>query len=145
VSIVVNWDTIRDGATDLFAARAGDTALSPTDISRLLCDARISRIVFGPDSIPLDVGRSIYRPSKALRRAVVVRDKHCRHPGCRRKARWSQVHHVNSFPDGETILENLVLLCDYHHHVIHKPGWSAAFDGITYQGTTPDGRLLGSG
>jgi hypothetical protein len=145
LSIIFGWETIRDGAEALFAARAGDTTLSPSDISRLLCDARVSRIVLGPDSVPLDSGRMVYRPSKALRRAVVVRDRHCRHPGCPRRARWSEVHHVDPFPGGETILENLVLLCDFHHDLIHKPGWSATFDGHGYQVTTPDGRRLQPG
>jgi Domain of unknown function (DUF222) len=97
INIGINWETIRG---DLLAAGPLDTPLSPTDIRRLLCEAKISRIVFGPDSVPLDVGRATYTPSKALRRAVVARDKHCRYPGCRRRASWSQVHHVDPWELG---------------------------------------------
>jgi hypothetical protein len=141
IDLFFNWDTIRG---DRYGAGPLDTPLSPTDISRLLCDARISRIVFGPDRVPLDVGRATYTPSKGLRRAVVARDRHCRFPGCRRRARWSEVHHSTPWElGGETKLDNLVLLCDYHHHLVHKPKWSATFDGITFTVTNPDGRVLG--
>jgi hypothetical protein len=122
----------------------GDTALSPAQINRLLCDAKISTIVVGPDGTPLDVGRAAYRPSRALRRAVIFRDGHCRYPGCDRRPGWCEVHHVIAFPDGTTVLVNLVLLCDHHHDVIHKPGWHATFDGTTFTVTNPDGRIIGS-
>jgi hypothetical protein len=141
VSIVVNWDTIRQGRP----AADSDTTLTPADINQLLCEANISRIVLGPDSIPLDVGRAHREPSKALRRAVSVRDRRCRYPGCDRRPSWCQTHHVIPWiPDGPTALDNLVLLCDFHHHVIHKPGWHATFDGNTFEVTNPDGRIIGT-
>jgi hypothetical protein len=143
VSLVFGWETVRDGATALLATRPSDTALSPTDISRVLCDASVSRIVLGPESIPLDVGRATYRPSKPLRRAVAIRDQHCRFPGCDRRPGWCEAHHVVPWPDGETTLDNLVLLCDFHHHVVHRPGWHTTFDGITFRVTNPRGELVG--
>jgi Domain of unknown function (DUF222) len=142
INITVGWETIRDGATAMLTARPDDTVLSPTDIHQLLCDAQVARIVLGPGSIPLDSGRATYTPSKALRRAVVARDRHCRFPGCHRKPRWCEVHHVNPFPDGETVLKNVALFCDYHHHRLHKPGWSATFDGHTLTITKPNGNPI---
>ena len=41
-------------------------------------------------------------------------------------------------------LDNLVLLCDHHHHVLHKPGWHATLDGTTLTITNPDRREIGS-
>ena len=141
LSVVVGWETIRSGLPCPYT----DRALTPAAIKQLLCDAKISRIVLGPDSVPLDVGRATYTPSKALRRAVVVRDKGCRFPGCDRRPSWCEAHHVIAWePDGETKLSNLVLLCSYHHHVLHKPGWHATFDGITFTVTNPDGRTIGT-
>ncbi len=55
-----------------------------------------------------------------------------------------EVHHVIAFPGGKTILVNLAFLCDYHHHILHKPGWHATFDGTTFTVTKPDGRRIGS-
>jgi len=122
----------------------GDTALSPAQISRLLCDAKVSTIGVGANGNPLDVGAATYRPSRAVRRAVIFRDGHCRYPGCDRRPSWCEVHHVIPFPHGPTVLVNLVLLCDFHHDVVHKPGWRASFDGITFTVGKPDGRVVGS-
>jgi Domain of unknown function (DUF222) len=141
VSIVVSWETLRDR----LPPTVSDVALGPADVSRLLCEANVSRIVVGPDRVPLDVGRATRNPSRALRRALTVRDQGCRFPGCDRRPSWCQTHHVVPwFPDGETKLDNLVLLCDFHHHVVHKPGWTATFDGVTFEVTNPDGRLIGA-
>jgi hypothetical protein len=122
---------------------SGELSLRSSQISRLLCDSKLQIVVTGPDRKPLDVGATIYRPSRKLRRAVLFRDQGCcRYPGCDRP--HGQVHHVIAFPAGKTILTNLVFLCDYHHHVLHKPGWTATFDGNTFTVTNPDGRHIGS-
>jgi hypothetical protein len=125
-------------------AEQSDVGFTPTDIGELLCDARLSRIVLGADSIPLDAGRAVYAPSKAVRRVVVVRDGGCRFPGCSRRPSWCHTHHVTPWPTGETLVENLVLMCSYHHHVVHTPGWRATFDGRTFEVTNADGRVIGS-
>jgi Domain of unknown function (DUF222) len=142
VSVVLRWDGTRDG----ISAMEPDLAITPSDISRLLCESSLSRVIIGPDSIPLDVGRATRHPSKALRRALSVRDHGCRFPGCHRRPSWCHSHHAKPWElDGETKLDNLVLLCSFHHHLVHKPGWRDAFDGITYSVTNPENRLLHSG
>jgi hypothetical protein len=78
VSVVVQWDGTREG----ISAMQPDLAITRADISRLLCESNLSRMIVGPDSIPLDVGRATRHPSKALRRALSVRDRGCRFPGC---------------------------------------------------------------
>jgi hypothetical protein len=121
----------------------GDLSLASSQISRLLCDSKLQVIVTDAQGNPLDVGAAVYRPSRKLRRAVLHRDEgRCRYPGCDRT--HGEVHHVITFPDGSTVLANLVFLCDYHHHVLHKPGWTATFDGTTFTVTNPDGRTIGS-
>jgi hypothetical protein len=46
-------------------------------------------------------------------------------------------------PDGETNIGNCVLLCGYHHSLIHKRGWHDTLDGTTYTVTKPNGQPLG--
>jgi hypothetical protein len=117
--------------------------LHPQDVERLLCDSTISRIITGPDSLPINVGRAHRTPPPALRRAIVARDQGCRFPGCNRLPGWCDAHHVIPWkPDGRTDRDNLILLCDHHHKVVHTRGWNITFDGHTLTATRPDGTVL---
>jgi hypothetical protein len=110
------------------------------DVEKLLCDCTVSRVVLGPDSRPLDVGRAQRTPPPSMRRAVVARDDGCRFPGCNRPSGWTDAHHVVHWTkDGITATDNLILLCDHHHAVVHQPGWEVKFDGITVHVLKPDG------
>jgi hypothetical protein len=142
VSIVETWDTVRNR---LPSASGIGPSLSPTDLATLLCDAKIERIITDPQCRPLDIARIAHDPPKAMRRVVAARDRCCRFPGCDRRASWSDIHHVVAwFEGGETKVANLVLLCPYHHHLIHRRGWLTTFDGVTFRVFTPDGQLLGA-
>jgi hypothetical protein len=94
--------------------------LDPFSVAELACDASVSRIVFGPGSEVLDVGRKTRVIPAALRRAVVARDRHCIARDCGRPSKWCDVHHRVPWSEGgETVIDNLVLLCRYHHTRIH--------------------------
>lgn len=91
---------------------------------RLACDASVMRVVMAGPSEPLEVGRRTPVVPPHLRRAVVVRDKACRFPGCRRPHAWCDAHHVIHWADGgRTVLDNLVLLCRPHHRLLHEGGF----------------------
>ena len=143
VLAVLDWKTLIDkqpGRLDgVFTG-----PIHPLDIELLLCDCDISRVITGPDGLPLDVGRMRREPTAAMRRALVARDEGCRWPGCDRPAGFCDAHHVVPWwPDrGETKLSNLVLLCSHHHRVTHRPGWSMTFDGTTLDVHRPDGTTL---
>ncbi len=94
----------------------------PEAARRLACDASVLRVVMAGRSEPLDVGRRTPVVSPAMRRAVIVRDRHCRFPGCDRPHTWCDAHHVVHWADGgPTALPNLVLLCRRHHRMVHQP------------------------
>jgi len=96
------------------------TVFTQSTIDLLACDCAISRIVFGPHSQILDLGRKTRVIPASLRRAVIARDRHCQHRGCRRPAKWCDVDHLVSWLDGgNTALDNLQLLCRYHHRLKH--------------------------
>jgi hypothetical protein len=90
-------------------------------VRRLGCDASVSRIVFGPDDEPLQVGRATRTVSVALRRALDLRDQHCTHPGCDAPAPWCDAHHIVHWAKGA------------------RPGWTTCgcFAGATTAGSTP--------
>jgi hypothetical protein len=97
--------------------------VSPETTRRIACDASVMRVVMSGRSEPLDVGRRTPVVPPAMRRAVIVRDRHCRFPGCDRPHSWCDAHHVVHWADGgDTAVPNLVLLCRRHHRMVHDRG-----------------------
>ncbi len=95
---------------------------------RIACDVALTRITTDADGEPLDVGRTVRTVPPSLRRALVVRDRGCRFPGCDRPADWTDGHHLRHWAHGgETKLRNLVLLCRRHHRRVHEGGWRLAW------------------
>ena len=139
VSVVLDWQTLTNntlGAMD--GAHTGP--IHRHDIERLLCDCTVSRVVTGPDGLPLDVGRHRRTVPPALRRALVARDAGCRYPGCDRPPGWTDAHHVVPWhAGGPTSLDNTLLLCDHHHTIAHQPGWLVKLDGHELRVLRPDG------
>ena len=91
-------------------------------LSRIACDSEIKRIIFGPESEILDVGRSARTFTRARRAAIIARDKQCRYPGCAAPPAISEGHHVRHWArdHGATSVDNGILLCWYHHDLVHR-------------------------
>ena len=98
--------------------------ISPETARRLGCDADVVAQV-ERDGLPLSVGRSRRTIPPALRRLLEARDGHtCCFPGCERR-RHLQAHHRQHWAhDGQTSLDNLVLLCWQHHRLVHEGGYT---------------------
>jgi hypothetical protein len=98
--------------------------VSSKTIERLACDSSIARVLLNSESLVIDVGRSKRVVSEPGRRALVVRDGHCRWPECDRPASRSAAHHVvHWIHGGATDLDNLILLCHRHHWKVHEGNW----------------------
>lgn len=98
--------------------------LSVAAVRRLACDCTLSPILLDEHGTPIDLGRTTKVISRKLRRALVARDHGCAFPGCGRPPSWCDGHHVKHWADGgPTDLDNLVLLCRFHHRMIHHGGW----------------------
>ncbi len=113
---------------------------------RLACDATL---VIALDD---DVGHTMYEgrarrvPSATQRREIWRRDRHCRFPGCA-NALFVNPHHLRWWrrDRGPTDLDNLALLCEHHHHLIHSKAWKVSGDAngeLTFIG--PSGRVMTS-
>jgi hypothetical protein len=118
--------------------------VDPTLARRISCDGSIRRVVLAGRSEPLDVGRRTPVVSPALRRAVIVRDRGCRFPGCDRPHSWCDAHHVVHWADGgPTALANLVLLCRRHHRMVHaRTGFRLGLEDGRPVFRRPDGSEL---
>ncbi|MDQ3353837.1 MAG: HNH endonuclease, partial [Actinomycetota bacterium] len=120
--------------------------LDAATIERILCDAGVHRVVTAGRSLILDLGRMTKVVSSSQWAALVMRDECCRFPGCDRPSGWCEAHHVVWWSEGgPTRLDNLMLACTRHHHLIHSPGWQAKLlPDASVEVTTPDGRVLTS-
>jgi hypothetical protein len=104
------------------------TRVSGETCRRLACDASVVEVTHAPDGSVLDVGRRTRTISPALRRALEVRDRGCRFPGC--GSRFTDAHHVKHWADGgETSLRNTLLACHHHHRLLHEGGWRVVWRG----------------
>ncbi|MEN8113404.1 MAG: DUF222 domain-containing protein [Actinomycetota bacterium] len=98
-------------------------ALHNETIRRLACDSRWQIVVDGDDDIPIGIGRTSRSIPAWLMRQLLLRDGGCRFPGCGRR-RWVHAHHIIHWArGGRTDLDNLILLCGYHHRILHEQGW----------------------
>lgn len=122
VSLLMDFDDLR--ATVGTATTETGEELSAHAVRRLCCDADIIPAVLGGPGEVLDVGRLQRLVTAALWKALVIRDRHCRFPGCTRPPLMTHAHHLQHWIDGgPTSLENLILLCGHHHRLVHAGPW----------------------
>ena len=125
---------------------ANGTPIARSTAERLLCTCRITAIA---TKVRLDGKLEITGITDLLRdatpkqrRALKKRDGGCVFSGCNAPFEWCEAHHLWQHElDGPTLLDNLVLLCKHHHHLVHEGGWHlwrARQDGQLYL-RTPDG------
>ncbi|NKX52343.1 DUF222 domain-containing protein, partial [Arthrobacter deserti] len=109
--------------------------LSARTVRKIACDADLIPMVLGGKGEVLDVGRAQRLFTPAMRRALVARDGGCAFPGCSIPPNWCEAHHIRFWNRdlGPTSVANGVLLCAFHHHLIHEGGWTAeSRDGIPW-------------
>ena len=153
---IINGATDRPNITvHVSAEQLGDTArmisessfgtyMSAFEVERMSCDASIARVVFGPRSQPIDVGRSKRLVTNGMRTALEARDLGCVFPGCDRPAHWCDAHHIIHWSKGgKTCLSNLVLLCRHHHTLMHEAGWTIQGEPGSLEFYRSDGSRLG--
>lgn len=159
ITVHVAWETFlglagRAGAAGEVPAELADGEPIPRSVlDRIACDSEVARVVFGPQGEPLDVGRSRRTFTGAQRHAVVARDRTCAYPDCDAPPQLGEVHHVAWWvrDGGPTAVKNGVLLCWYHHDVVHRENlalrrrdgrWEFRRRGGTaVEGTGPPARL----
>jgi len=108
------------GVTEL-----GSGGLVPNETARRLsCDCVLETVITDGSQI-IGVGRNSRTVPGWLRRLVHHRDGgQCQFHGCD-NSNWLQVHHIVHWSKGgPTDLDNLILLCGFHHRYLHEHGWS---------------------
>jgi hypothetical protein len=140
VELVIDADTLT--GTMPVAWTSDHTHLRASTAEVLLCDCVIHRVIRAGNTI-LSYGRATHTVPANLFRATAVRDGGCRFAGCDRPIAWCDAHHVHFWRHfGLTELENLVLLCNRHHHLIHRHGWQLKLlPNADLEITFPDGTV----
>ena len=133
ITALIDHRSLLEGAhANTICETDNGTPLPISTVRRLCCDAEILPVILGSQGEALDVGRSNRTATRAQRRALRAMHRTCAHPDCTVTFDACRIHHVTPWrqPAGDTDIDNLVPLCETHHHSVHEGGW-----GLTM---TPD-------
>lgn len=127
VLVTVPWLALC-GITDEPALLDGYGPIPASIARKLLADGAGSfrRVLLDPsDGTPLEIGRTSYRVTNALRKVLQVRDGKCVFPGCNNNALDNEADHLIPWEHGGTTgISNLAQLCPKHHRLKHNSGWT---------------------
>jgi Domain of unknown function (DUF222)/HNH endonuclease len=114
--------------------------ISSETARRLCCTARVQWVASDASGRPIALGRMSREPSAWMLRELRYRDRECVFPGCGMR-RFTHAHHVVWWDrGGKTDLDNLALVCVFHHKLVHEHGWSLSRDADgTARWFHPDG------
>jgi hypothetical protein len=119
----VDLDALRDNMVGLCETVDG-VELPVATVRRLACDAGILPAVMGGDGLVKDMGRATRTATPAQRARLAAMHATCGHPGCRVPYSRCRIHHVTFWGEhlGPTDEDNLLPVCDKHHHLVHEGG-----------------------
>jgi Domain of unknown function (DUF222)/HNH endonuclease len=143
VTVLIDHRSLVDGLHDTTRCETAEGRPIPVaTVRRIACDADLVPIVLGGRSEVLDVGRQRRLATRAQRRALRVMHPTCVHPSCDVTFDACRIHHIAPWKSGgRTDLDNLVPLCERHHHLVHEAGWTIRLlPGRHAEWRTPAGR-----
>ncbi|WP_190990825.1 HNH endonuclease signature motif containing protein [Pseudarthrobacter sulfonivorans] len=107
-----------DGYGPIPASMARDLVATGADsFYRVLVDPR--------DGAPLEIGRTSYRLTKAMRQWLRLRDGKCSFPGCSNNSLDNEADHLLAWHKGGTTgISNLGQACPAHHKLRHASPWT---------------------
>jgi Domain of unknown function (DUF222) len=125
VIVTVTLDQLRSELATAGLVSSDDHRISAAEARRLACSGGIIPAVLGGRSEILDLGRSNRLFNAPQRKALRLRDRRCRAEGCTIPATWCEAHHLKPWAQGgRTDIGDGVLLCSFHHHRAHDPGYT---------------------
>jgi hypothetical protein len=136
-------------SADLHALRSDDDGcefdggpvVHPEVARRISCDCRLQTVLRDPLGRAVGIGRRSRNVPEWLLRELRARDHGCTFPGCGTR-RFTAAHHIVHWArGGATELGNLVLVCSFHHKLVHESGWRVTLaHGLEAVWFRPDGR-----
>jgi Domain of unknown function (DUF222) len=125
VSVLIDYTALVHGGDAKVAETSDGQPLPVEVIRRLCCDGTIVPAWLSSDLEVLAVGRQCRLATRAQRRALRAMYRTCCLPRCNVGFDACRIHHVNFWERlGPTDLDNLVPICELHHHLVHEGGWT---------------------
>ncbi len=126
-SIVITIDFENLKNTTGVGILSDGTRITAGEVRRLACNAGIIPAVLGGKSQVLDLGRTRRLYDRHQRLAMAIEHPTCRGEHCEIPAAWCEAHHFTQswVHGGRTDLKDGRLLCSFHHHRAHDPGYTA--------------------
>jgi hypothetical protein len=118
----------------------GVGSIETATAQKLACDNPLLGAIVDRHGGVLALGRTRRLVSKAQRRALMIRDGMCQYPGCDSIRHLKAHHRVPWSAGGRTDLDNLILLCQWHHTVVHEGGVMITEGSGGWLFTKPDGQ-----
>jgi hypothetical protein len=105
-------------------------SITTSTAERLACDSRVQTLITDRTGNPLYLGRTSRTVSAAQRDALTIRDNHtCQFPGCEHR-KFLHAHYIRHWlHGGPTDIDNLVLICGFHHRLMHDHRYTAVLRG----------------
>jgi hypothetical protein len=153
ITVLIDHHRLLHDATAAGVCETEDgVALPAVTVRRLCCDAEVLPMVLDGDGVVVDQGRARRTVTREQRRRLRAMHRSCAHPDCQVGYSTCRIHHVRFWTRhrGRTDIDNLVPLCEQHHHQVHEGGWKLSMtpdrvatwtrpDGTTYHhGPTTD-------
>jgi hypothetical protein len=132
-TVIITFD-LQDLLAKTGYAVTSDGTLVPTEKALQLANAAdvyFAAVTAKGEVLRLGRQRRIATRSQTI--ALIARDSGCSFPGCETAPEYCERHHVVPWNEGgATNLDNLTLLCRYHHHNFLGKGWDCQInpDGL---------------
>lgn len=105
---------------------ADGTPIPVATMQRFLCDAVLRAVFVEPDGSVRRIAE-LRTPNRQQRRALAAMYATCAHPDCTVPITQCKAHHIVWYSkQGPTLLDNLLPVCERHHHLLHEGGWSVS-------------------
>ncbi|MDX2379021.1 MAG: DUF222 domain-containing protein, partial [Acidimicrobiia bacterium] len=123
----VDWDWLRGQTSETGLCETVDGVELPVEtVRRMACDAGILPAVMSGDGVVKDMGRSARTATPGQRSRLATMHATCGLGPCQVPSSLCRIHHVTFWGqhDGPTDEDNLIPVCDKHHHLLHEGGWA---------------------
>ena len=129
VTVLIDLETLVDNTIrpDSICRLQSGPHVTPGLVRRLAEEGTL-QLMWHRTGIPLKLGHETRLATREQKRALRFRDGGCSVPGCTAE-KHLHAHHIEWWPLGATDIDNMVLLCRFHHRLLHRGLMSIHTDG----------------